>query len=79
MDLFILKKTGMINWLVVEESVMIRASKIIVTLLTHQLLWVKIGEYRWYYVSFKKNLALPWKFSSYAPVDSDKIETQLGI
>ena len=28
------QKTGMINWLVVEESVMIRASKIIVTLLT---------------------------------------------
>ena len=33
---------------------MMRASKIIVTLLTHQLLLVKIGEYRWYYVTFKK-------------------------
>ena len=36
-------KTGMINWLV-EESVMTRASNIIVTLLKHQLLWVKIRE-----------------------------------
>ena len=42
--MLILKKTGMIIWLVVEESVMTMASKIIVTLLTQQLLWVKIGE-----------------------------------
>ena len=33
----------MINWLV-EESVMTRVSNIIVTLLKHQLLWVKIRE-----------------------------------
>ena len=41
--MFILKN-GIIHWLVVEESVMTGASKIIVTLLTHQLLLVKIGE-----------------------------------
>ena len=58
MDLFILKKLGWSIDLVVEESVMIRASKIIVT---HQLLWVKIAEYRWYYVTFEKISPPPLK------------------